>query len=414
MGASGSGAPGRGGSRRSGSAPRTDGGSTGGLLGGLETWQVVAVAGVAGLVLVAALGAAAGAVFLLSGTGSAADLQLVPDGVDAVTYVDVDQVTSDEGIREVVDAYLERRAESPFYRGPTSTAEALDRFENETGLDPERAHRVTTFSKYDEETGRGAAEYSATIVRSDWTEEEVVSAIERRRDVSLQATDYKGATLYEPVRRATLPAWVAVLGDGTYVIGTERAVKDVVDVDRGEAEPLSGELKGAFQGTRSGYVRFAARVPEERVPDRGLGAASGVNTSRVRAVEIVSGAYFSGGNTLGTETTFHATDEDTARDVEDVTRGSLSLARGLTKEADVKAALRDVEVTRDGRRVTITYENTVDDITAALEAAREDDGADGPSTETAGVEPVVASVAADRPIDAGAQHTAAAPRRAER
>lgn len=325
---------------------------------------------VVGVVLVVSVGAIAAGTYFLVTSGNDVDLDLVPEGSDTVSYVNVDQATSDQAIREVVDAYLELRAQSEFYSGPATMEQSLARFERETGLDPDALHHATSFSKYDEATGEGAGEYSATIVRSDWSEADVVRAVEQDSSVTLQETEYSGVTVYSPEGApAGSSAWLAALGDGTYVFGTEQAVRDTIAVQQGDLEAFSGDLRSAFEGTDSGYIRFAARVPQEQIPDQTVGQS--VDAGQYRAVEIVSGRYYTSGNTLGVQTTLHTASESDAMDVMDVTDGGISLLTGLAENETVQSTLRDVEVTREGTDVTVTYENSVEGIKLLLYALDE-------------------------------------------
>jgi hypothetical protein len=329
----------------------------------------LAVAGVVGAAaLMVVVGAVAGVDPLGLVDDGGADLALVPAGADTVSYVDVDQATSDPAIREVVDTWLEVEPGSP-----DTMAGALARFENETGLDPNALHHATAFSRYEESTGEGASDYSATILRSDWAESDVVDAIESRDEVTLERRTYNGVAIYAPrgddgTPEAASDSWLAVLGDGTYVLGTERAVRDVVDVHQGDAETLDGKLKNAFQNTRDGYLRFAVNVPEERVPS---GESASVDTSKYRDVEMLSGSYYTATGKLGLEMTMHATDESAADDIADVTDGALSLLAGTSENEELKQTLRAVEVEQDGDDVSITYENSVDEVQELVRALEE-------------------------------------------
>lgn len=345
------------------------GGDDGVVLGlGVKQLAIAGTVGAVGLLVV--IGAVAAGTFFLMSDGNDADLDLVPHGATSVTYVNVDQATSDQAIREVVDTWYELESSDT-----DSMDEAMAEFEDETGLDLDDLHHATSFSKYDESTGTGVTQRTATILRSDWSESNFVAGVEQDDSVTLVASSYNGVTLYEPEeepRFGTSSSWIGVLGDGTYVVGTEAAVKDTVDVQQGDADPVEGELRDAFEGTRSGYIQFAFSLPEEQIPSE----ARNVNTSKLRGVSVVTGAYYSTSNGLGFETTMHTESESTARDVKDVTEGGVSLLRGSTENQELKETLHDVEVTQDGTEVTVTYENSVESINELLRALDEQSGDD--------------------------------------
>lgn len=352
---------------------RTDGGGDGrSLLRRLRTPGLATLLAV-GLAVVLVVGAVAGAVVVLTGDKKA-DLGPVPAGVDSVSYTDVDAVRNDEAIGRVVDHLLGLAAnESDAAHVPEDYDALLDRVENETGLPMEDLHAAVGFSKQMEAEGNGVAAYSATIIRTDWPESDFVAAYENQSFRSFEADEYAGTTVYVPESEPFgTPQWIAVLGDGTYVVGTEGAVKDAIDVHAGDADALDGELREVFEGTRSGYVRFASRLPVEQIPNESIDAGpSSVDPSAFRSVRYVSGSYFTDANTLGLEVRFHANDSAAAKDVQDLTDGLVSLSRGLAQDETVEETLRDVEVTRDGAVVTVTYANTVTDVNAVLDALYE-------------------------------------------
>lgn len=352
------------------------GDGSGGVVLGLGGKQLAVAALVAGTSLAVVAAAAGAAFFVLSdddaGTAGDPDLDLVPAGADTITYTNADEARSDEALRQVADTWFGLENATP----PDSDA-ALAGVENQSGLDPEGLHHVTAFSRYEEETGEGAREYSATILRTDWSEDAFVAAVEDDETVSLEERSYGGATVYAPEEDRFGPeTWVAVLGEGTYVVGTKNATRDVVDVERGEMEPFDGELRSAFTDTRSGYLRFASRVPEEQVPE----GSDGINTSSYRNVTVVSGSFYTTDEALGVEMTMRAATEDDARDVHDVTDGSVSLLAGLSEVDELQEELREVEVERDGTDVVVTYESPVEQVEELLramdEAGEEDDDAE--------------------------------------
>lgn len=373
--------------RRDGTPPIRTGASSGagsGILGGIASTGLgkAAVVGAAGLVVVGSVGAG---VVLFTG-GNSADLSSVPDGVDTVQYTNVDKLSQDKAVESVVNKLLSLAEENGASDDTPENFEALKaELENETGLALEDLHTLTAFSKYSD-NGSGVTRYSATILDADWSESELVAAIETNSDTELVASEENGVTVYKPEETPMFgePQWVGVLGDGTYVAGTPAAVTDVINVTNGDADALSGDLKQTFQETRNGHVKFAARIPQDAIPAESLGQGTNLNTGAFNSVEMVSGAYYTDGNSMGVEVQFHATTESAARDIRDVTEGSVSLASGMVEVDEVKETLRNVEVTQDGATVTVTYENSVENINAVLDAVSEETNESASASESMG------------------------------
>lgn len=351
-----------------------DGGG-GDLLLGYGGKQLAVGAIVGGAALMVVVGAvAAGAYVLLAPGGSDPDVDLVPAGADTVTYVNVDQARSDRAIRKVLDTALEVTP-----GGADSTEEALASFENETGLDPAGLHHATGFSRYEADTGEGATDYSATVLRSDWEESAVVAAVEGE-NVTLERREVDGYTVYEPTGGVEAEdSWLAVLGDGTYVLGTERATKDVLAVSQGKMDPVGGEVRSSFDGTRDGYLRFATRVPGERIPSN----LDDVDAGKYSDVELLSGAYYAERNALGVEMTMHATNEASAENIRDETLGALKLFRAGLRNDELKESLRDVTIEQQGTDVVVTFENSADSIQEVLRAVEEERDGGGESARFA-------------------------------
>jgi hypothetical protein len=348
----------------------------GDLLLGYGAKQLAVGALVGGAALMVVVGAvAAGAYVLLSPGGSDPDLDLVPAGSDTVTYVNVDQARSDRAIRKVLDTALEV---SP--GGADSTDEALAEFENETGLDPADLHHATGFSRYEDATGEGASDYSATIVRTDWTESAVVEATEDE-NVTLSERAFMGHTVYEPTGGVDVAdSWLAVLDDGTYVLGTENATKDVVAVSEGEMDPVEGEVRSSFESTRAGYLMFATRVPEQRLPSD----LDDVDAGKYGDVKLLTGAYYAKRNALGVEMTMHASNEEAADDIQDETLGALKLFRAGLQNEKLQSALRDVTIEQQGTDVVVTYEDSADSIQEVVRAVEEERSEEGDSARLDG------------------------------
>lgn len=326
--------------------------------GGLPARRLLIV----GALLAVAVASAAGAYVFVTGQQQASPLSQVPEDVDMVAHAEVGTMLSDPGVRRLVDTTLEAQSELPYYDGPDDFEEALEQVEDETDLDPSKLETVTAFSKYDNQA-EGISEYSGVIIHAEWAEDDLVEAMEDEERLEFDDTDYGGYTVYEPESDFPGITWIGVLSEGEYVIGTEDAVKDVIDVRMGEEDAVDGELLSVYSDLRPGQAKYAFKVPTGQVPDEEIGqGASTISTSALRDVEYVSGVYYREEDSVGSVTVLYVEDSDAAMDVADVLDGSLSLVRGMTTEDDFKDALRDVEIEREGDTVTITAERSIDSL----------------------------------------------------
>lgn len=295
--------------------------------------------------------------------GDGAQLDSVPANAQMVGYVDVDGAVSDDSLRSLANTMLEMQAESsPYYDGPVSVSEMLEQTENESGLDPSGVHDVTFFGSA-EATSSMNAEHSGMILASEYSEDELVSAM-REEGTELSEGTYKETTLYTYGYEDDTA--LAVLGDGAFALGDRAAVESVVDVRAGDTDAIGGDLRAAYENTNDGYVRFAMDVPQQQVPADQIGAGSPVNTSAFNTIQYVSGSFSTSGDEVSMNVDLTSESESSATRTHDVLQGGISLYSGMT-EGELRTALQKLSVSQDGDTVTVSYTNTVSELETLIE-----------------------------------------------
>ena len=129
-----------------------------------------------------ALTSLAGCADLLNSVGSgesSRSLGPVPDGVGFLTTVDADAVRDDDATETIVDGWLAGLARREYASDdqPASYDEALDRFEDELGLDPAAISSFTPFFDLGGLYGFGFRGYG-TLVTADWSAAEITDSLE--------------------------------------------------------------------------------------------------------------------------------------------------------------------------------------------------------------------------------------------
>jgi hypothetical protein len=327
------------------------------------------------VLLVTLLAVSAGCTGVMDGgdggpSGPATDV--VPADVDLVAYTDVQSMRTDESLRDLTNTYLSLQTErSPYSTGPTNVSEFVEQIENETDLDVEGLESVTMFGRYPgpNETTYGVTpetEYSGAIVTTSWSEDELMSELENESDTDLHESTYAGATLYTEDN----DTFVGALGDGRFVFGNEAPVKDVLDVAAGNADAASGDLLGEFEDTRDGHLRFASQVRSDQVPTDQLDETGAVTNANIfNEVEVVSGAMYTDGDTVGMDLSMTVGDGSTAENLRGVTVGAVSYARQSTNGTRYHTFVsqENMTVSRSDTTVTLTATNTVDTLETTLE-----------------------------------------------
>ncbi len=324
-----------------------------GLLSGVP--RTVLVGGISLLVLVVVV-VGAGVVFL-SGGGAVGAVQNVPEDADTVMYVDA-SVQNDELTRKLVDMGLRETIQ------PGEDVEsARESFEEQTGLDPQQVTRIVAFSETPDNVG---SEYGGAIVRADWDETDVIDGLEQTQGIAYDDEDYEGYTLYTP-RSEFGSTYVGVVEEGVYVIGTENAVKDALEVQAGEEDGINDELLSTFEQTDQGLIRTATAFPASELPLSAATDDAPFSLNPVENVEYAGASYQIDGNAVTVSVVMITDSADSARDVSDMMDGARSFAAGSANDDSVKQDLRDASVERNDNRVRVTFDATEDVIETLIE-----------------------------------------------
>jgi hypothetical protein len=353
----------------------------------LTTKQVVAV--VAGLLVVGGGGTAA---YLAAGgvpsfdDGEASPVDTVPAAVDYVVYLDPG-VRNDRTTRALVNGFIDiARDQSADYDGPDDYEAIRENVsaDAEPGADVDDLHHAVLYGTYPA-VGNGSAGASAVndvgvFVDSAWNETQVVDLV--ANGSAYERDEYEGYRVYvqqpggedgaDGTAAAAAPTWVGVLGDGRYVIGTERAVTGALDVHAGEADAFDGPLREQYDATRDGYLRFAVNVPE---PGDVTPATRAVLTANqfgaFRNLSTVAGSYYTDGESIGMQLRLGAATEDDAEDLQAVLQGTFALTEESMRTREMEQLIDSTTIDRDGTSVVVTFQRPVAEILDAVEAGVE-------------------------------------------
>jgi len=313
----------------------------------------------------AAAGGLSGCLGILGDGSGSGRIDAVPEDATTVLYADVSGFLNDESVRESVNEQIDTFASATGGSGgPDSIEDALDEIESETGLDPRGLNELITFGE------AGASDSFGAVVWTDWSEDDLTDAAEEGA-ADLDEGSYEGTTIYE----GDDGDLIGVLEDGTYAIGSEDIVEATVDVHNGDADPVGGEVRSAYENARDGYLRFAFTVSDELVPAESSGQFD------ISVFENVESGY---GSIAAGDTAFQVTlttdDADGAENVADVIEGGLTtLENQIESESSfgpsgeeivdrLLEAVESTEVSQDGAEVTVSTAGDVGTVVAIVAA----------------------------------------------
>ena len=295
--------------------------------------------------------------------GSANALDVIPEGVTAVAYTDVGGMLEDEAVERLVNKLLELAAEEEGYTGPTTTAEWIQQIQDQSDLDPTEMDEAITFGKAPdvsgEETPAPADQYGGMWFTTGWSEDDLVGVMSQQ-GTQFEEGEYEGHTVYEPASEFG-QTWLGVIEGGEFVLGTEDAIEETIDVADGNMDSVGSDLRDAYSSVRSGLFKAATTVPEDKLPEDSTDAG-GVEVDPARIAQVESGATvaYHDGDQVGMEAAMTARDSDAAEDVRDILAGARATAENAAESEELAAELDAVSVEQDGESVTIGYENSTD------------------------------------------------------
>jgi len=298
-----------------------------------------------------------------TGDANATDpIEYVPQGQDVLLGVDA-AIVGDQTTTDLAAALEDEEVQQDDPR------EALQDFEERSGLDATAIEGVLVFGQSpsgDVSTDSVQNEEYAMIFQADWSEEDVVSAIERNRSSDLPVTSHQGEdVLYGPIGEDgdDRPTYLGVLGDGTFVLGDEAAVTASLDVGYGDASAVSGPLRDAYEGAPDGLVTFAVTIPQGAMDQAG-----GVGASVGQDVEAFNGAYSTEGDQVVFETQLLTASEESAEQLQGALQAFVGMSGETDEQTRIVEALQYISVEQDGATVRITFEASVDQIVELSES----------------------------------------------
>jgi hypothetical protein len=328
--------------------------------------------------------------------GSENTLDVVPADVTAVAYMDVGGMLEDGAVEQLMNKLLELAAEEEGYAGPTTTAEWIQQIQDQTDLDPTQMEEAITFGKAPDVSGgmtrtpSPGDQYGGMWFTTGWSEDDLVGVMSQQ-GTQFEEGEYEGHTIYEPTSEFG-QTWLGVIEEGEFVLGTEDAVKETIDVADGNMDSVGSDLRDAYSSVRSGLWKVATTVPEDNLPDESTNAG-GVEFDPARIAQVDSGAAvgYHDGDQVGMEAAMTAQDSDAAEDVRDILAGARAAAESAVESDELAAELDAVSVEQDGESITIGYENSTDaavellgTIVEELRAMQPGSGEQSMAIETAG------------------------------
>ena len=242
--------------------------------------------------------------------------------------------------------------------------QALDEIMEEAGFDPRAVTRALLFGDLESDG------YFGIFIEGSIDHNSLLSALEMDQG-PLVKEEYKGQELHTGPDGETT---VAFLDSGEILIGSPETVRDTIDVMEGEAEALVGSLLDAFEDLEESLVRMSITIPAGILSEEGLldGAPfPGFNLDLFTEVQTIGLTFDKEGDGLSFSVALGYPDEEGAAGVVEAFEGLVTVFGAFSDDPELASLLDEIEISSSGSSATISYDATIDEVTAALESLGE-------------------------------------------
>jgi len=285
-------------------------------------------------------------------------MEFVPQDANLIANIQISEIINDRDLR---DAYAEFEKEAG---QPQTLEEALDELADETGIDLRDFSEVVIFADI---ATLAQAGYLGVIVEGTFNESQLIDSIEQESGEEFTTSDYKGYRLYTDEGEEF---GIAFLTSRVLLLGTMEAVKDAIDVSKGDREQISGIVVDAYNRLGDALIKFAFELPEEAREALTEELAPGeipISLDPFADIDIVGFALNKRAETITIQINPHFLSTDSAQDAKDTLSGAISLFRGTLEIPELKELLGKIEVSATDSWVTIAFEITLSEIEGLIE-----------------------------------------------
>jgi len=143
------------------------------------------------------------------------------------------------------------------------------------------------------------------------------------------------------------------------------AVKDAIDVSKGDREQIGGIILDAYNRLGDALIKFAFEVPEEAreaLTEELVPGEIPISLDPFADIDIVGFAISKRAETITIQINPHFLSTDSAQDAKDTLSGAIILLRGMLQVPEIKELLGKIEVSVTDSWLTIALEMTLSEI----------------------------------------------------
>lgn len=289
----------------------------------------------------------------------APESNLVPGKANLVVQLQVGRILSDPVLQV---AYNELAKMNPAW--PQTANDTVNQLLQKTGFDLSTITSSVFFADI-ESTSQTQNTYAGIIATGTFKESDLITNIKRQTQLTLNTSDYKGLTIYTA---APDNFEIVFLNQSQVVFGMSKAVRDVVDVNNKDQQPLSGTTINTLNRFGSSLIVGAFIPPENlrnELGNKGPPQGSLLTTS-FQDIDTIGFAVDQPGLNLSVSIDTHFSNTTSVQDAKDEITGLISIAKGTSQDQNVKAALDNIKVSTTDSWLSMHYSANPADIAALI------------------------------------------------
>jgi len=279
-------------------------------------------------------------------------IELVPQNANLIANIQVSKIINDQDLRDAYDKAEKEPGQ------PQTVEEALNELVRETGVDLRDFSQAIVFADLTTlEEGYGAA-----IVEGTVNKEQFIDNIEQQMGEEFSTSEYKGYKLYIGEEEEF---GITFLSDSMFLIGTTKAVKDAIDVSKGDREQVSGVILNTYNQLGDVLIKCALELPEEArraLTEEPALDEIPISLTPFADIDILGFALNKETDTVTIQITPHFLSSDSAEDARDTLSGAISLFKGMLQVPEIEELLGKIEVSVTDSWLTIAFEITLAEI----------------------------------------------------
>jgi len=280
-------------------------------------------------------------------------IELVPQDANLIANVQVSKIINDQDLRDAYDKAEKEPGQ------PQTAEEALNELVRETGIDLRDFSEAVIFADM---TTMNVEEYLGMIVEGTFDKKQFIDNIEEKAEMDFTVSDYKGYKLYTDEEEEF---GIAFLSDRTLLLGTTKAVKDAIDVSKGDREPVGGIILDTYNRLGDALVKVAFEFPKEArkaLTEEPVPGEIPISLEPFADMDILGFALNKEADTITAQIDSHFLSMDSAQDAKDTLSGAISLFKGMSTDQQMKELLGKIEVDITDSWVNINFEITLPEI----------------------------------------------------